>query len=105
MIPHHTNVIRSKRMQSVEVSNLVPGDIIQVKAGDKIPADGVVFSTHEFRVDNSSLTGESESLERAPALSGVPQNITPLEAKNLIFSGTIVSNGGFCLYTINTAKL
>jgi sodium/potassium-transporting ATPase subunit alpha len=78
--------------------DLVPGDIIYVRLGEKygcltnfrrIPADFYVFSAGDFKVDNSSLTGESEPQER------VPRNTqsNPLEATNLAFNGTLCVAG------------
>ena len=61
-----------------------------MKSGDKIPADFRVFSCQEMRVDNSSLTGESEPLLRSIECTN-PEN--PLETKNLCFFGTLCKEG------------
>ncbi|KAJ3013267.1 UNVERIFIED_CONTAM: hypothetical protein HDU68_000786, partial [Siphonaria sp. JEL0065] len=99
MIPHEAKCIRAGLLQSINVADLVPGDIITLKPGDKIPADAIIFSSHEFRVDNSSLTGESESIERSAALTGIlSTDVGALEAKNVVFGGTVVSNGEVLQY-------
>lgn len=60
---------------------LVVGDIIEVKFGDKIPADIRMIACQGFKVDNSSLTGESDPQSRSPLCT----NENPLESKNLAF--------------------
>jgi sodium/potassium-transporting ATPase subunit alpha len=68
---------------------LVYGDIVYIRSGDKIPADIVLFSSTELKVDNSSLTGEAEAQDRSVANS----HSNPLEASNLVFNGTLAVNG------------
>ena len=63
-IPQKALVIREGKPDRIEALNLVVGDIIQLKAGDKIPADVILFKTNEMKVNNASLTGESEDLLR-----------------------------------------
>ena len=89
MIPANCNVIRQAQLKSIPAMELVPGDIVFVKMGDKNPADIVVISSTDFKVDNSSLTGESEPLERTSKNT----NENPLEATNLAFNGTLAVSG------------
>ncbi|KAJ3212486.1 hypothetical protein HDU67_003777 [Dinochytrium kinnereticum] len=93
MIPHKTLCIRSGATGSIPASDLVTGDIVYLKLGDKIAADAVVFAATDLRVDNSSLTGEPETVDRIPLLSGAPGDVEALSAKNIVFSGTTVVNG------------
>ena len=51
-------------MTRIESKYLVPGDIVHIKGGDNIPADIVLFEVSEMKVNNASLTGESEDLLR-----------------------------------------
>lgn len=67
-------------------SDLVPGDIVVVEFGKRIPADIRILESNEMKVDNSSLTGESLLLLRSPECTN-PNN--PLETKNLAFFGTL----------------
>ena len=69
---------------------LVPGDLIFVKEGDKIPADIRIIESNEMKVDNSSLTGESKHLLRTTKCTA-PKNA--LETDNLAFFGTICAKG------------
>ncbi|KAJ2841375.1 hypothetical protein IWW36_006278, partial [Coemansia brasiliensis] len=89
MIPPKTHVIREGKLELVQSADVVTGDILYLRMGDKIPADCYVFSANDFKVDNSSLTGESEPQERGP---GNTQR-NPLEATNMAFNGTLAISG------------
>jgi len=83
-------VIRSGANKTVEPRELVPGDLIALKAGDMIPADiRITECSSDAEVNNSSLTGESDPIERA----WVPEENPPLEAKNMAFFGTHLMKG------------
>ena len=84
MIPKSTTVVRSGQKQQVRVEELVVGDLVEIRAGDQIPADVRIIASHGMKVDNSSLTGESEPLSRVPNCTH--QNA--LETKNLAFFST-----------------
>jgi len=89
MIPTKCNAIRNGTVANVSAQDLVPGDIVYIRMGDKVPADIYVFAASDFKVDNSSLTGESEPQER------VPRNTheNPLEATNVAFNSTLAVSG------------
>ncbi|EAU81965.2 Na+/K+ ATPase alpha subunit isoform 3 [Coprinopsis cinerea okayama7 len=72
---------------------LVKGDIVLLRTGDKTPADMILFSANDLKVDNSSLTGESEPQERRPLVEGSPHRA--VEAENIVqvFNSTLVVNG------------
>lgn len=90
MVPSETTVIRNQTLQTVSTSKVVLGDIVFIKAGDKVPADLRLFNVNDLKLDNSSITGESEAQEKNTAVNG---NRPVLEATNLAFSGTSVCNG------------
>ena len=90
MIPPMTIVIRDGSEKELESSLLVPGDIVLLKAGAKIPADIRIVEAHNLKVDNSSLTGESEPQDRKTECTN--EN-SPLETKNLAFFGTTAFQG------------
>ncbi|KAJ7272951.1 aminophospholipid-transporting P-type ATPase [Mycena rebaudengoi] len=91
MIPPSCRVVRDGNILSIAAADLVKGDVVLLRAGDKTPADLVIFSSTDLKVDNSSLTGESEPQERFPLPNG---SITrPVEAQNLAFNSTLVVNG------------
>eukprot|EP00092_Neocalanus_flemingeri_P010565 GFUD01011381.1.p1 GENE.GFUD01011381.1~~GFUD01011381.1.p1 ORF type:complete len:1193 (+),score=190.38 GFUD01011381.1:314-3892(+) len=61
------SVIRSNTMTQVQVGEIVVGDIISVKYGDLLPADGLVMQSNDLKVDESSLTGESDQVKKGVA--------------------------------------
>jgi len=89
MIPAKCACLRDGNLSQMDAASLVPGDVVFAQMGDKTPADILIFSASDCKVDNSSLTGESEPQERAR--DNDSQN--PLEATNLLFSGTLVVSG------------
>ena len=76
-------------MTRIESKYLVPGDIVHIKGGDNIPADIVLFEVSEMKINNASLTGESEDLLRK--VDGREANI--LESANVAFFGTMCTDG------------
>ncbi|MYV65031.1 HAD-IC family P-type ATPase [Streptomyces sp. SID2131] len=89
-LPEHALAVRDGRPLTVEVRDLVPGDVIVLDEGDKVPADARV-TEGGVEVDLSMLTGESVPAERmaAEGLLGVPL----IEEPNLVFSGTTCVEG------------
>lgn len=89
MVPQYAVVVRSGEKLNVRAEELVVGDMVDVKFGDRIPADIRVVAAHSFKVDNSSLTGESEPQSRSSDFT----NENPLETKNLAFFSTNAVEG------------
>jgi len=84
MVPQHARVIRDGETDTVPAEEIVLGDLVEVEAGDRIPADLRIIEAHQFKVDNSTLTGESE-----PQVRGIEcTHENPLESKNLAFFST-----------------
>ncbi|KAK0240283.1 Ca-transporting ATPase [Armillaria nabsnona] len=92
--PDEAKVIRSSQLARIHATELVPGDIISISVGDKIPADCrlISVSSSSFRVDQAILTGESTSVNKSVEVvtdaRAVKQDMT-----NILFSGTTVVNG------------
>ena len=92
MAPSFTTVFREGKKQRIEARLLVPGDIILIEEGDKIPADGRLLESHALRIDESSLTGES--FPAAKEAMSQSQEYAPIaDRENSIFSGTSVTRG------------
>lgn len=88
----HTRVIRDGREQIIEASELVPGDIIRLEAGDSIPADARLLRAVSFKSEESALTGESVPCEKdANAL--VAENAPLGDRSTMVFSGCSVTYG------------
>lgn len=92
MIPESAAVIRDGQQKPLEAVELVPGDIIRIKSGDKVPADCRVIYNQGMKVDQSMITGESEAID----VDVLAQDGKPLEARNIIFNGSLVVDGA-CL--------
>ncbi len=82
-------VYRDGEKLNVKAEELVVGDIVEIRGGDTVPADVRIITGHGFKVDNSSLTGESEPQSRGPECT----NENPLETKNLAFFSTNAVEG------------
>ena len=87
----HARVRRNGTEQMIGSNQLVPGDIVIVEAGDRISADGRLIAESHIRLNESSLTGESNAVDKqVEALQGE----APLaDRRNMLFSGTIVTRG------------
>lgn len=92
MLSSEAVVIRQGSHETIPTTGLVPGDIVVVRAGDRIPADLRVLEAHNLRVEEAILTGESTVVDKsADPLSGE----LPLgDRTNLLYSGTTISAGG-----------
>ncbi|KAF7227021.1 sodium/potassium-transporting ATPase subunit alpha-3b isoform X1 [Nothobranchius furzeri] len=98
MVPQQALVIREGEKVQINAEEVVAGDLIEVKGGDRIPADIRVVSAHGCKVDNSSLTGESEPQSRSPDCT----HDNPLETRNIAFFSTNCVEGtarGIVIYT------
>ncbi len=89
MLPSMVTVIRGGRAIRVVAETLVPGDVILLHEGDRVPADGRLIDASDLEVDGSSLTGESQALRLDP--SHIADQV--LESRNMVFSGTLVQGG------------
>ncbi|KAI7868896.1 hypothetical protein BDF14DRAFT_1789061 [Spinellus fusiger] len=89
MIPAKCMVIRDRKLQQIDAATLVLGDVVFIRMGDKVPADLYIFAATELKVDNSSLTGESDPQER----HGYNTQKSPFEAENIAFNGTLAVSG------------
>lgn len=91
--PDNAMVLRGGIWQTVEAADVVPGDIIEVKVGDKVPADLrlVKLKTTTLRIEQSQLTGESQSVSKE--VEPVEKDCVIQSKTNLLFASTTVSNG------------
>ena len=85
-------VIREGGLKDVPAEEVVPGDIVSLEGGDRVCADLRLISADSLMIDESPLTGESIAVEKETAiLEFVPSS--PGDARNMVFSGTLVLNG------------
>jgi sodium/potassium-transporting ATPase subunit alpha len=89
MLPHRAKVVRDGQPLDIPASEVVRGDLLLLEEGDQISADARLLRVVGLKVDNSSLTGESE-----PQLRTInPTDRNLLESRNIVFSGTAVMAG------------
>jgi Ca2+-transporting ATPase len=84
-------VVREGREMQISARELVPGDILLLEAGDRIPADGRLLDVVDLSIDESVLTGESNAVRKSTEV--LPQESSIADRKNMMFTGTSVVNG------------
>lgn len=85
------NVVRDGRERVLPAEELVPGDLVVVREGDRIPADGRLVSAEGLETEEASLTGESAPVEKQT--SPVPTEVPLAERCSMVFAGTSVTRG------------
>jgi Ca2+-transporting ATPase len=96
-----SKVKRDHQFQIIASEDIVPGDLIFLESGDRIPCDGRIIDCNRFTVNESSLTGESATVEKN---SGYSQDQAPLaERRNMVYTGTCVATGKACVICVATA--
>ncbi|MHB8121409.1 MAG: cation-translocating P-type ATPase [Desulfuromonadaceae bacterium] len=85
-------VIRDGREKEISGIDLVPGDIVLLASGTRVPADLRLLHTNELRIDEAMLTGESLPAEKRNAAID-EEGLTPADQTNMAFMGTAVVNG------------
>ncbi|MDQ7784098.1 MAG: HAD-IC family P-type ATPase [Desulfomonilaceae bacterium] len=85
-------VVRNGKKTEIDSENLVPGDVVLLESGNRVPADLRLIKTIEAKVDESILTGESLPVEKTTDAIG-EDNLTPGDRKNMAFMGTAVVSG------------
>ncbi|MBI4224967.1 MAG: HAD-IC family P-type ATPase [Candidatus Sungbacteria bacterium] len=85
-------VLREDREEVIPDYEVVPGDVLILQEGDRIPADARIISANNLKADEAALTGESGPVHKvADALTG--ENLAPAEQRNMAFKGTHVISG------------
>ena len=89
LLPSKTKVVRSGREVTIGAEDLVIGDLVHLTIGNRIPADLRLILVQDFKVDLSSLTGESDAVECFVE----KRSVMPTEARNLVFNSSLVISG------------
>jgi Ca2+-transporting ATPase len=91
MLSPTITVLRGGREEEIPSKELVPGDILLLEAGDKIPADARLIEIHSIRCDEAPLTGESVPVGKD--VQPLPADVSISDRKNMVFTGTTVTYG------------
>lgn len=102
LVGHKARVRRSGKVIDVDSIDLVPGDVVLLEAGNKIPADIRLTTSKGLMVNESSLTGESIPVSKNTF--PIDETVTLGDQKNLVFSGTIIVAGKAEGIVIKTAQ-
>jgi len=84
-------VIRDGVEKNISSNNLVPGDLILIETGDRIPADARIVKEFNLKLDESSLTGESVPVQKN--IEAVPSETPEADRTNMVYTGTAVAYG------------
>ena len=95
LIVNTATVIRDGVQQEIPIEELVVGDVIKLSAGDMLPADALLLETRDFFIQQSSLTGESESVEKKTMWTPSEEETQKpvLESERFVFMGSNVVSG------------
>ncbi len=88
-LPFYVKIIREDKEKEILAREIVPGDVVNLSEGDKVPADLRLIEANEIRVNNAPLTGESEPVTRIT--EPFPGEI--INSPNIAFAGTTVVSG------------
>ena len=101
MVPSLARVIRQGTTREIPTVNLIPGDVVVLEAGNSVPADVRFLETHQLKVDESALTGESLNVIKNSHT--LPKADYPLgEQLNMGFKGTFITHGRGKAYVVAT---
>ncbi|WP_232476262.1 magnesium-translocating P-type ATPase [Flavisphingomonas formosensis] len=95
------DVVRDAAPSSVDIRELVPGDIVNLSAGDLVPADGIVLMSRAAQVNEALLTGEPYPVEKGPGASAQPDVAA---ARNALFHGSAVIAGSLQMLVVKTGS-
>ncbi|MEK7196215.1 MAG: HAD-IC family P-type ATPase, partial [Nitrospirota bacterium] len=89
LLPFYVRVLRNGKEAEISAREVVPGDVVTLMEGDKVPADIRIIETNEIKVNNAPLTGESEPVGRIKE----PFSGELINSQNIAFAGTMVVSG------------
>ncbi len=87
-----TTVLRNGKPAKILTTDVVPGDILQLKPGERVPADARLIEASGLEADESSLTGESFPIIKDPTVV-LPTETEASDRQNMVFAGTIITKG------------
>lgn len=101
MVKIKARVLRDENEKEIDSEELVPGDVVILKAGDKVPADGRIIESKDLKINEASLTGEWQAVEKKK-IENLSEKTLLSERSNMVFMGTIVSEGRASVLAVAT---
>lgn len=102
-VQYQAKVLRDGEETIVPAEALVPGDVIHIKAGDRIPADARLLQSYEVEANEATLTGESQAVEKS--VTDLPPGTVLAERKNMLYLGTALTQGDATAIVVATGRL
>lgn len=102
LVGYKAHIRRDGNTIEIDATDLVPGDIVLLEAGQKLPADLRVLEASELQVNEASLTGESLAVSKRPAV--IEQEVSLGDQKNMLFGGTYTTNGSGLAVVVSTGE-
>ncbi len=93
-------VVRGGTEHEVESAHIVPGDILVLRTGNSVAADARILEAHNFRTNESALTGEWVAVDKQPSILSEKTRLT--ERTNMVWAGTLVEDGWARALVVNT---
>jgi len=91
IVKHTAEVLRGGNLKIIDSEELVPGDIIILNPGDKVPADGRIIECHDLKINEMALTGEWLSAKKNPEI--LPKEASLADRDNMVYMGCVLENG------------
>jgi len=95
-----TKVRRGGKIEEIKSREVVPGDILILESGDKVPADARLLEVANLKINEASLTGESVSVDKHTTL--ISNEVAVADRKNMVYMGTVVTNGRATAVVVST---
>lgn len=102
MLSTHATVIRDKQRKEIEAVDVVKGDLVYLEAGDNVPADVRIIDSDRLKVQESSLTGEADSIKKTP--EEIEEKVGLGDQVNMAFASTSITNGNGTGVVVATAE-
>ncbi len=102
LLVFRTPVLRNKLRKEIEAAQVVPGDVLVLSQGQRVPADARLIEVHSLRADESTLTGESLGVDKGVAPVAID---TPLSERTcLVYASTFITHGSGSALVVSTAS-